>query len=190
MEAAIATAVAAFDAEAGWEADGATSVTAWLRHHGRQTGRDAKRLASTARRLADLPATAAAHSSGELSGGQVAAIVANVSDATVEVFAEQEGALVPTLAAMGVADVARAMQVWRHRAEALLPDEDANEQPKRSLHLSETLGGRFVLEGDLDAEGGGVVSAAMRLASSPDVKGDGIRTAAERRADALVDLCR
>ncbi|HEX2064079.1 MAG TPA: DUF222 domain-containing protein [Acidimicrobiales bacterium] len=189
LDAAITAAVAAFDAAELWDADGATSMTAWLRHHGRQAGRDAKRLASTARRLARLPATAGAYASGQLSGGQVAAIVANLTDATVETFAEQQRALLQSLAALEVADVGRAMQVWRQRAEALLSDEEAAE-PVRSLHLSETLAGRWVLEGDLDAEGGGVVSTALRLATSPDVDGEPARNPSRRRADALVDLCR
>ena len=47
--------------------------------------------------------------------------MANVSDATEATFAEQEDAVLPSLAGLGVADVARAMQLWRQRAEATLP---------------------------------------------------------------------
>ncbi|MDQ4133521.1 MAG: hypothetical protein M3179_10015 [Actinomycetota bacterium] len=35
LDAAIAEAVGRFDAEGSWEAEGATSMTAWLRHRGR-----------------------------------------------------------------------------------------------------------------------------------------------------------
>lgn len=59
---------------------------------------------------------------------------------------------------------------------------------ERSLHLSQTLGDRYVLDGSLDAGGGSVVAAALRLAPSDD--GDAARTPATRRADALVEVCR
>lgn len=59
---------------------------------------------------------------------------------------------------------------------------------ERSLHLSQTLGDRDVLDGSLDAGGGSVVAAALRLAPSDD--GDVARTPATRRADALVEVCR
>jgi hypothetical protein len=97
LDATIAEAVGSFDAGGGWQAEGATSMTAWLRHRGAQTGRDAARLARSARRLRRLPMTAAAYRGGELSGGQVSAILANISDTTVEIFADQEAELLPSL---------------------------------------------------------------------------------------------
>lgn len=52
-------AVGAFDAEARWALDGATSMTAWLRQQGMST-RAAGSLARTGRRMHQLPVTAAA----------------------------------------------------------------------------------------------------------------------------------
>ena len=51
--------------------------------------------------------TAALYGSGELSGGQVAAVMANVSDATEPILAAQEPEVVPWLAPLTVAGVAR-----------------------------------------------------------------------------------
>jgi hypothetical protein len=182
--------VGAFDAEGGWEVEGATSMTAWLRHRGAQTGRDASRLARTARRLRRLPLTASAYRRGSLSSGQVAAIVANLSERTVELFAEGEEELLPHLVELEVADLARAMQLWRQRAEALLPDPEPPAAPKRELHHSQTLDGRWESTASWDPEGGAVIDAALGLASSPDAEGEEPRSASQRAGDALVDVCR
>ncbi len=185
---AIAEAVGHFDADGGWEVEGATSMTAWLRQRGRMTSREAARMSSTARRLRRLALTAAAYRRGELSGGQVAAIVAKLSNRSAPLFAEQEEDLLDHLARLTVSGVARAMQVWRQRAEATLADPEAPEAPRRQLHHSQTLDGRWETTASLDAHGGAVLEQALGLASSPDGEGEH-RSPAQRRADALVDVC-
>ncbi|MDQ4133520.1 MAG: hypothetical protein M3179_10010 [Actinomycetota bacterium] len=79
------------------------------------------------------------------------------------------------------------MQVWRQRAEATLTGPDEPELPERELHHS--LDGRWVGTTSFDPHGGSVVEAALDLASSSDAEGEPRRSAARRRADALVDLC-
>ncbi len=66
-----------------------------------------------ATRLPTLPATRAAWVEGTLSAGQVKAIAANLSQATVELFAEHEADLVAVLAPLGAGDVVMAMRQWR-----------------------------------------------------------------------------
>ena len=58
----------------------------------------------------------------------------------------------------------------------------------RSLYLSETLGGAFILNGTLDAEGGAILKTALE--SIIPAARDHDRTPAQRRHDALVDLGR
>ncbi len=107
-----------------------------------------------------------------------------MNDSTVALFAEQEPDVVPYLVPLTVAGTARAMASWKARATE--PPEPA--EPERSLHLSQTLDDRYVLDGSLDAEGGAVVATALRLATADDH--DQTRTPATKRADALVDVCR
>lgn len=116
-------------------------------------------------------------------------MVANVSEATAERFAEQEENLVPLLAPLSVDQTAGAMRHWRLQAEALLDPPEPSE-PSRSLHCSRIMDGRRELRGHLDAEGGEVLETALRQAASPDMEGEPPRTGAQRRADALVDMCR
>src|SRR5690606_30606866 len=118
------------------------------RSHGGMTRADAARLSSTARRLRACPITAEAWASGQLSGGQVAAVFANLNDDTAPLFAEQEADLIPVLAGLPVADVAKVMGTWKARAEALV-DKPEPAEPDRSVHLSTHLDGRGALSGDL-----------------------------------------
>ena len=137
-----------------------------------------------------LPVTAAAYRDGVLSSGQVQAIVANLKDRTASLFAHHEAELVSELAALSVTDTAVAMQDWARRAEAVVGDDPDSPQPERSLHLSRILDGRRELSGSFDPEGGAVIATALRLAATRDVDGEPARSPAQRRGDALVDVCR
>jgi Domain of unknown function (DUF222) len=190
LNAKLLVAVGEHDAAELWRNDGSTSMTAWLRHHARRSGHDAAHCAKTARRLQGLPVTTAAYRDGVLSGGQIQAIVANLKDRTTSLFARHEAELVPELAVLSVGDTAVAMQDWARRADAVVGDQPEPALPERSLHLSRILDGRRELSGSFDTEGGAVIATALRLAQTGDVEGELSRSPAQRRADALVDVCR
>lgn len=185
FEARIAAAVGAFDAARLWDLDAATSMTAWLRANAKMTSRAAKRLTSVAARLHRLPVCSAAYAGGLLTSGQVEVIVACLDDTLAELFAGYEAELVPYLAPLTPAGISRAMASWKSRVQ---PDGPEPKEPERSLHLSQTLDNRWVLDGSFDAEGGSVIAAALRLASTDGT--DVARTPSGRRADAMVDICR
>jgi hypothetical protein len=187
LDARISDAVADCDRAGLWEHDGATSMTAWLTHHTRMPRPRAAATTVRARKLAQLPVTAGAWRDGVLSSGQVDAITANLDPHTVALFADHEAAMVPTLVDLSVRDVATAMAAWRECATA---DRDPKPEPAHTLHLSRTLGGRWRLDANLGAEGGELLSTALRLAQTADAEGEPARTAATRRADALGDICR
>jgi hypothetical protein len=153
LNAKLLAAVGEHDAAELWRNDGATSMTAWLRHHTRRAGRDAARCAKTARRLWQLPVTAGAYRDGVLSGGQVQAIVAHLTGRTVGRFARHETQLVPELARLSVHDTSIAMQDWARRAHAVVGDDPEPVLPERSLHRSRILDGRRELSGSFDPEG-------------------------------------
>ena len=83
LDAKISDAIGDFDRAGLWDLDSATSMTAWLRQHGAMTKREAGRVSGRAKTLRELPVTAAAWQSGELSGGQVDAMVAVIKPETV-----------------------------------------------------------------------------------------------------------
>lgn len=189
LEAKVAAAVAEFDAAGLWELDAATSMTAWLKSQARMTSLDAGRLANTGKRIRELPTTLAAWRSGELSGGQVATVLASVRPEHRELFAEHEAEVVQTLAALDVRDTRRVMAHWSANAEGLIEAAQTPE-PERALYASRALGDRVVLDGDLDADSGEIVLTALRVAETKDSPNEEPRSASTRRADALVDICR
>jgi Domain of unknown function (DUF222) len=82
------------------------------------------------------------------------------------------------------------MQDWARRADAVVGDDPEPLLPERSLHLSRVLDGRHELSGSFDPEGGAAIATALRLAATPDLAGEPARSPTQRRADALVDVCR
>jgi hypothetical protein len=188
LDAKIAAAAGEFDHHSLWDLDAATSLTAWLRDRASMTANAAGRLAARGRRLRVLPVTTAAAANGSLSGGQLDVVLASLDDRTASLFADHEAELVPALMALDVRRVGRAMAAWKARATA--DDDTERGEPVRAVRLSATLDGRRVLDGTLDAEGGAVVEAALREATTADGESEERRIPATRRADALVDFCR
>jgi hypothetical protein len=187
LDAKLAEAIGEFDRHELWDVDGATSMTAWLRDRGGLVARRARHLVAVACRLLSLPVTSAAWRAGDLNGGQVESITAAVDDNTVDLFSCDETELVPALTGLSTTDTARAMAVWRAHATA---DGAEPADADRSLHLSRTLDGTGAIDGTLSPEGYSLVKTALRLAQMPDAEGDPVRTPAQRRHDALADVCR
>lgn len=195
LAAKISGAVAEFDAAGLWDADGSTSMKAWLRIHTSRTSAQAKRITSTATKLRTLPAVDTAWREGRLTGGHVDAIVAIITNRTLGLFAEQQDLIVSGLVEASIHEAIEFLREWQSRAEAILDsrdpdpaDPDQPSEPKRSLHLSPTLDGRGRLDADLDPEGHAVVSKALSLAQGPYTVGDEAKTPEEQRADAIVEI--
>ena len=183
----LAAMVAEFDAEQRWDDDAATSMVAWLRDQARMLPRDAQRLVTLGHKTRVLPETRDAWMSGALSTGQVQTIVRHVGK-KIAVFAEHEAALVPTLVPLSIIDTDEVMRSWRTHADAEDGGTPDAGEPASSVQLS-PVGDRHALDGDLNAEDGAIVAAALRVAESRDDE-DETRAPGERRADALVDVCR
>src|SRR5947209_4030622 len=189
LDARIAEALGAFDGECLWALDGAVSMTGWLTTHtGLSRGR-AHYMTQVAGRLHRLPVTAAVWRSGELSSGQIEAVMANVAPHHAELWAEHETAVVPTLVGLSVVDTVRVMREWANKAEAVLP-KPPKEERDRHLSVSMTMGGRREIKGHLDADLGQLLDTALRVASTQDPEDGPKRTPGERKADALGDICK
>ena len=188
LDARIAAATHAVDTAARWDAVGATSMAAWVADRGRTARGRAVRQVRVATLVASLPATAAAWANGTLSTGQVDTICSFLTDRLLGTFAEGEGDLVPVLAPLTVPEVAVAMRAWR----AAHDDGDAPTDRPGALHASRTLDGRVRVDGDLDPDIGDLLLTALRVATKGALDGDGepLRSPAQRRADALGDICR
>jgi hypothetical protein len=185
LDAKVTAAVAAVDAAGLYEHDDALTMTGWLRSHGGRSCAAAARLAQTAKRTAQLPAVSAAWLDGSLSGGQVDAIVANLGRHAAR-FAEHEHEVLDVLLGLSSDDTAVAMRAWRAHADAVDDAADPDHDRDGTLHLSTGLDGTGILRGTLGSDAHEHLKTALRVADSHDRD----RTLAERRAEALAEICR
>ncbi len=189
LDARIAESVGEVEAGERWALDGSASMAAWVRRRGGLTGGDAHRMVQTGRRVRRCPTLREAWRDGRLSSGQVAAVTANVSDPLVDLFEQQESAVVQLIEPLDVRDTIAAMRTWAMRAKIAQALEGKEPEDTCTAHLSPMLDGTARLDANLDADGHLIVGTALRLAETRDAEGEE-RTPARRRHDALVDVCR
>ncbi|QYG95088.1 DUF222 domain-containing protein [Iamia sp. SCSIO 61187] len=188
LDAKISQAVGSFEATNEHDtAEGCPTMATWLRVKGRTTAHDAQRMAKTAGRLGHLPSLQTAWLDGSLSGGHVAAVVANLNDRTAPLFQDDEDNLVRVLGELDVTGAVVAMKTWAAMAKETLDDEPSGEpDPDRSAHLSPTLsGGR--LDANLEPEAFHAAQAALRLVMGRR-SDDDERTPTQRRHDGLAEI--
>jgi len=144
-----------------------------------------------ARSLREMPLTREAFASGDLSEPRVR-LLAAARDSAPGLFARDEALLVAQARALSARVFPQAVAHWRRLADAdgaLAEAERAYES--RRLHVSATWAGMVRLDGDLDPESGAVVMTALGSLADPAALDpqDG-RSPAQRRADALTEICR
>lgn len=176
-----------------WERDGYLSTGAWLTHRFGLAWTGAARELGEADALRDMPLARSALREGELSGSAVQILV-RAHDAHPQAFRAHEPVLVEAARSLGERDLRRAVAYWRQALDGpgSLRDAAAVHLARR-LHLSPTLDGMVKLDGKLDAETGQTVMAAVDAVVSAEVRAtapDDQRTSAQRRADALGEVCR
>jgi hypothetical protein len=180
--------IGVFDAMQGWAADGASSCAGWLRARCRTAPSAASEQARVARKLRELPETETAFAEGTIGYDHVRTMVHGFGDMPSEKVVEAEPLLTQAARSLDPKQLGKAVGHWRHAVEPEVFLAEANSAyESRRLHLSETIGGG-VLDGRADAEGFATIATAVHALSAP-VPGD-TRTPAQRRFDALVQICR
>jgi hypothetical protein len=182
--------VGEYDRSGEWQADGHASAAAAVRAGCRMSSGEARSMVRLAKRLRHLPETAAAFADGNISRAHVVAIARSYTSERAEALEPFEHIFASAARDVDTDDL---RNVIRNVTDAIDGDSGARSDDeiyaKRSLHSSKTMGG---VRGDwfLDPEGGDIVKVAlaaqMETASVPDDP----RTLQQRRADALVDICR
>jgi hypothetical protein len=205
LRAVCARATAAFDAGRGWEDEGARTAAAWVAARCGMPADTARREVRLGRALRSMPHVEAAWLAGEIGEAQVFLLAGARTPATAEAFARDEEWLVGRARGLRFLSFARALAYWRQLADPDGTETSAEAQlAGRRLHLSQTFGGAWVLDGLFDPINGSIVSTALRRiedelfeadwAEAKARLGDGLRVAdlartpAQRRADALVEM--
>jgi hypothetical protein len=188
VQAALVEQVAAFDARAGSRYDGQTSTRAWLGARLRLGGQ-AGLLLVVARQLGGLAQLGKALAAGEI-GLEHAAVVAQlVAQVGAEAVAGYEAILLDLARQVPPGKLRLACGHLRQLLDSHADDEAAARAwRRRHLSAARTVDGAVHVQGMLDAVSGEVVLAALGAAMPAPDEGEQ-RSAAQRRADALVDVC-
>jgi hypothetical protein len=193
LEAERSRRLAEFERRGAQQDDGFLSVSAWLVARHRLAPSTATRRVRVARAMASMPRSAEASAAGELSEAAVG-LLASARETHPEAFARTEEALVQAARTLPVASLRSVIAYWRQAQDLAEAQADEDERyGRRRLHVSPTLGGMVRVDGDLDPEGGQMLLTALRAVTDADAhahRGLESRTPAQRRADALGEICR
>jgi len=187
--AARAAALSAFTACGGPEADGHGVARVWLRWQTRITKGAAAGAVAWMRRLAAHPVIERALARGELSASWARELCGWSDRLPVGVRDDADRLLVQAAAdGVDVADLGRLAEAIYQRTRG--PDEDGGDGfGERNFHLGITFSGAGRAQGDLTAGCAAALSAVLDALGKKAGPED-VRTAAQRRHDALEDACR
>ncbi len=174
----------------GYEAFGFVTLISWLRRACRMLPGAAVQRAEVARNLPSFPDISKALAAGEIGFHHAAVIAHSVTEVGVEPVARQESTLLDAahnLDPKRLSYVTRTIRYCEDADGALAADNKNFD--RRYLHISQTLDGVYVIDGLLDPEGGAIVRAAIGANEHPFQPNDQT-TGGQRRADALVEVCR
>ncbi len=205
LEAATTQSVAAFDASGDWQSDGARNAASWVAISCNVPASTAKRRLRLGRDLRHMPLAAAAWLLGRISASHVAALSRVRTPRTAEVFTRDEETLVDVAQTVRFGTFISTLRYWRYRADPGGGEQDAKDQvDERQVHLSQLAWGMWQGDMTLDPISGAIVSNELKRrehalfeadwAEAKARLGDDVcsadlrRTAAQRRADALVEI--
>src|SRR5437879_10384932 len=189
LESVFATGVRRFDKSGEYKADGALSLTAWLRWKCKLSGGAAMERVEIARQLEKLPQTQAAFASGDVGYQHVAVLARAAEHVGATAVRKEEGTLLQAAQTMDPSQFTTVAKNFEHRVDAAGALAEANHAyQRRYFHISEPVDGLVRVDGLLDAEGGATLRTALQPFMKP-VKDDD-RSYRQRNAHALVELGR
>jgi Domain of unknown function (DUF222) len=188
-ESVFADGVRRFDKSGEYKADGALSLTAWLRWKCKLSGGAAMERVEIARQLEKLPETQAAFASGEVGFEHVALLAHTAEHVGAAAVRKDEMTLLQSARTMDPGQFTTVAKNFEHRVDAAGALAETNRAyERRYLHISEPQDGLVRLDGVLDAEGGATLRTALQPFMQP-IKDD-TRSFGQRSVDALMELCR
>jgi uncharacterized protein DUF222 len=188
-ESVFADGVRRFEKSGEYKADGALSLTDWLRWKCKLSGGAALERVQVARQLDKLPKTEAAFADGNLGYQHVVVMARAAEHVGAAVVRKEEASLLQAAQTMDPGKFTGVAKNFEHRVDAAGALAEANHAyQRRYFHISEPVDGLVRLDGVLDAEGGATLRTALQAFMKP-VKDDA-RSYGQRSADALVELGR
>jgi hypothetical protein len=170
--------------------DGFVSASAWLADKNRTTFSMAKREVAMAAALEEMPRTRQALERGELSAA-AAGLLVQAREAAEVAFESHEASLVAEARSLPIGALRTRVATWVQKVDPDGVEERAEVRyARRQLCVFPGVDGMVRINGDLDPESGSPVISALGAIVDRDARGGAdMRTAAQRRADALAEIC-
>jgi hypothetical protein len=179
-----------------FQRDGHLSAAAWMVDRFGVAWATARTATRTARALDRMPQTRRALESGDVPLS-AARVLIDARESNPTAFERSEKELLEAARMHSVAGLQRVASFWRQRVaqEADPPGEghDSGPRAQRRLHASRTFQGMVRVDGDLDPEAGEALLTALGAVMDADSRTGTereSRTPAQRRVDALHEICR
>src|SRR5216684_7419180 len=161
-ESVFADGVRRFDLSGEYKADGALSLTAWLRWKCKLSGGAAAERVEIARQLEKLPQTQAAFASGEVGFQHVAVLAHTAEHVGAAAVREDEANLLQSARTMDPGQFTTVAKNFEHRVDAAGALAEANRAyERRYFHISEPQNGLVRLDGPVDVEGSATLRTAL-----------------------------
>ena len=176
-----------------FERDGHLSAASWLAVQHRMAWGTARYQVRVGRALEEMPRTRAALETGEVSLA-AGRLLASAHAVDPGAFARSEQELVDAARRHSIQELTKVVGFWRERAEhERSPDREESLRSRRAFHASVTFLGMVRVDGELDPETGETLLTALGAVQVAETRSRGFdddRTPAQRRADALGEICR
>ena len=168
---------------------GYRSATDWLTVTTGEGVGQCKLTLQLADRIQHMPTVKATFAAGDLAETKLRLLADAWHRDIADTFERDEHMLCRWATTLAHRDLRLVLDTWRMHADPDREERTAQQRfDARALHLSTLMDGMGRLDGTLDPEGLALVREAIRALSQP---ADGeTRTAAQRRADALVEMAR
>lgn len=190
VSALLALHVRELDERALPELDHNLSTSRWLELHCQMSSGEAIGTVKTARALTHMPAVAEKALIGEIPQRSLQ-LLAQARDRFPDEFVLHETVFAETATYLSVKDLRRAVGHWEQQVnyDYALKNVKQLEQ-LRSLHHNQTYEGLWATKGTFTPEGGHIIKQALDAMCDPhNLDAGELRSPAQRRADAVVDIC-
>jgi hypothetical protein len=182
-------AIRRFEKARGYEADGAVGMVPWMRDQGKLSGGQAAQQVEVARQLGQLPRTEEALARGQIGYEHAVAMARTASHVGVAQVRKAEVGLLKQAETMDPGQFVTLAKHFEHQVDAEAAVAEANRAyERRYLHIGPPINGLVRLEGQVTTEAGAVIRTSLEPHMKPSKNDE--RTASQRAADALIDVCR
>jgi hypothetical protein len=172
------------------ELDEGLSTVGWRKRHTPMTASQASGTVKTARVLGHMPSVMEAALEGAVPHRSLQLLAQARNRHKIE-FVDHESVFGDIATYLSVADLRRGIERWEQQINFDQALKDASKlETLRGFHHSQTYDGIWVTKGTFTPEGGHIMSQAIiALVGPTNLDPTELPTPAQRRADAMVDIC-